>query len=373
MQQEYFWNLIAKKLSGEASKEELQELEKALRQNPDLHYSMQTLIDLWKPALPDHRSQAEQAFNRHLSRLQEVDSSFDVHGLYSSETPAFDNNNSKSKGKKIWLASAGIIILLTGLIWYGGFFHKSAAAVVASTDPSPKNSIIYTRNGSKTNVVLPDGTQVWLNAGSELTYDKQYGNALREVNLKGEAFFDVVKNKEKPFVIHTGKINIRVLGTAFNVKSYPGEKTIETSLIRGSIEVTFKDRPSEKVILKPNEKLVVANEEFSVIGAKRKELKKENEPIVSISHISYARIDSTVIETAWIHNKLAFQDESFYDLARKMEHWYGVSITFTDPDLDTLHFTGSFESETIQQALNALQVSAHFKYVSEDNQIIISK
>ena len=92
---------------------------------------------------------------------------------------------------------------------------------------------------------------------ADSTYDSLYGNNLREVTLSGEAYFDVVKNPKKPFIIHTGKINIKVLGTIFNVKSYPGEKTIETSLIKGSIEVSFPSTPSKKIILKPNQKLVI--------------------------------------------------------------------------------------------------------------------
>lgn len=372
MQEEIVWNLIAKKLSGEASNEELQELETALRCNPDLHYSMQTLTDLWRSSFPDHRAEAEEAFNNHLSRIQQVDAGFDVHGLYP-EAPAYPESNSGNKRKKIFIISSLSAVLLAGLIWYAGFNSKPSSSPTTTDQSLKTNSVISTHNGSKTNVVLPDGTQVWLNAGSELTYDKQYGNIIREVNLKGEAFFDVIKNKEKPFVIHTGKINIKVLGTAFNVKSYPGERTIETSLIRGSIEVTFKDRPAEKVILKPNEKLVVANEEVPEINAPKQALKKKSEPIVAIDHLNYAKIDSTVIETAWVQNRLVFQDESFQDLARRLERWYAVTIKFDDSPVENLHFTGSFSTETIQQALNALQVSQHFNYSFHSNEISISK
>ena len=126
---------------------------------------------------------------------------------------------------------------------------------------SGDKSEISTRYGSRTKLLLPDSTQVWLNSGSKLSYNKTYGNGTREVTLSGEAYFDVVKNPAHPFIIHTVNIDIKVLGTAFNVKSFPGEKNTETSLIRGSIEVTFKNRPSEKIILKPNEKLITANEE----------------------------------------------------------------------------------------------------------------
>src|SRR5260221_1009127 len=121
-------------------------------------------------------------------------------------------------------------------------------------------SRITTKNGSKTNLLLPDGTRVWLNAGSSITYDSSYDKMMREVILSGEGYFDVVRNKEKPFIIHAAKINIKVLGTQFNVKSYPTDNTTEASLIHGSIEVTFRDKPNKKIILKPNEKIVVDND-----------------------------------------------------------------------------------------------------------------
>jgi transmembrane sensor len=377
MEEEHIWNLIAKKLSGEASERELQELERILHQDPDLHYSMQPIIDLWRPEQYVDKQEGLSAFDRHLERMEQLnidfhkqDSfSFDDEGAFSSDR----QGGSINTYKKVFLWSALSLGMFIGILLLTIRFFNSAHS---SNNINPREKLtseIYTRNGSKTNVVLPDGTQVWLNAGSKITYDKQYAIAAREVNLTGEAFFDVVKNKDKPFIIHTGKIDIRVLGTAFNVKSYPGEKTIETSLIRGSIEVTFKDRPAEKVILKPNEKLVVVNEDIPEAFIKKSSVKPLNDPIVAISHLNYAKIDSTVIETAWIQNKLFFQDELFKDLARQMERWYGVAIKFDDSKKDTLRFTGSFLNETVQQALDALKVSASFNYIIEGNKITISR
>ena len=366
MEQEQIWNLVAKKLSGEASEDELRGLETLLRSNPELHYSMQTITDLWNSNQSNNKNieEAHKAFDRHIERMRALDINF------TNNEPAVPEAPKKGKKKVILLCSAAVISATVLLISFRIFKNPSD-----SSSPALQkiNSEISTRYGSKTNLVLPDGTKVWLNAGSKLNYDRNYGNSLREVGLTGEAYFDVVKNAEKPFIIHTGKIEIKVLGTAFNVKSYPGEKTIETSLIRGSIEITFKDRPSEKVILKPNEKLVVANEDVPMIVTKKQSIKQVNEPIVAISHLNYARRDSTIIETAWVQNKLFFQDESFKDLAAQMQRWYGVSIRFDNSERDTLHFTGSFENETIQQALDALKLTARFNYSVGRNEVDIFK
>jgi ferric-dicitrate binding protein FerR (iron transport regulator) len=242
-----------------------------------------------------------------------------------------------------------------------------------------EKSEVSTKYGSKTKLVLPDGTQVWLNSGTKLSYTKAYGNRLREVSLSGEAYFDVVKNPERPFVIHTSKINIKVLGTAFNVKSYPGEKKTETSLVRGSIEVTFNSRPSEKIILKPNEKLIVSNEEEPepVKPAKNNLIPNivvhQQEPIIAISHLTYEPKDSTVIETSWMENKLIFRSESFEDLALRMERWYGISIRFGDEAVKKKKLNGTFENENIEQALQALQLIVPFKYIINKKEILIQR
>ncbi|MBS1917827.1 MAG: FecR family protein [Bacteroidetes bacterium] len=382
MEQEWIWNLIAKKLSGESTQEELQELEVFLRSNPDLHYSMQTIIDLWNSEYesgPGHEN-THQAFTKHIERMKKsgIDFPSGTEHNYPTYSSAYSEISSNSRRKSNILLALGSVVVFAGILFLGLKIFGSNNQVKQSADPE-KNTIseISTKNGSKTTLTLPDGTIVKLNAGSKISYDdKVYGSSLREVNLTGEAFFDVVKNPEKPFVIHTGKINIRVLGTAFNVKSYPGEKNTETSLIRGSLEVTVKDRPSEKYILKPNEKLIVANDETVKISATIKRAEKQptvQEPIVALKHLTYEPKDSTIVETSWVENKLIFQDQNFKDLATQLERWYGVKINFQDPEQEEMRFTGIFQNETIQQALEALKLSNRFSYTISGNQVTILK
>jgi transmembrane sensor len=378
---EYTWNLIAKKLTGEASPEELQELEQLLRANPDLHYPMQTITDLWKAARPGDRKEAEHAFGRHLDRMKELNIDFDP-SLAAAEDPEardvypFPRNRSKITHRRLMAASAMALLILAGVLFaykYSIFFHGSANGQVAGTSADRAASEVSTHNGSKTHLVLPDGTGIWLNAGSRITYDKNYGATLREVNLTGEAFFDVVHNADKPFLIHTARIDIRVLGTSFDVKSYSTDKTTEATLIRGSIEVSIKDRPSEKIILKPNEKLVVANDDSTLHRAipVRHANDATDEPLVVIRKPTYEQATGAIIETSWVYNKLIFREEGFSELARQMERWYGVAIKFTNPAQERWKFTGTFQSETIQQALDALRMTANFNYTIQDNQITI--
>ncbi|MEO5594630.1 MAG: FecR family protein [Chitinophagaceae bacterium] len=368
------WELIAKKLSGEASIEDLGELENLLRVNPEMHYPMQTVADLWHHATPDTED-AHLAFSKHADRMKESGVNMEVR-----EDQPFANPVQPRTKKYLLLSLAAVLLVSVSYYSYSLFFHE-AGKTLAKTQTD--KSEVSTKYGSRTKLQLPDGTQVWLNSGSKLSYDKNFGNGTREVILSGEAYFDVVKNPAHPFVIHTTTIDIKVLGTAFNVKSFPGEKNTETSLIRGSIEVTFRNRPSEKIILKPNEKLVTANEDTvsqmpsidqaagKIKPALVKEMAKQD-LIVLVSHLTYAPLDSTIIETSWMENKLIFRSETFEDLAVKMERWYAMSIAFSDENIKQKKLNGTFENETIQQALKALQLITAFTYKINKNQVIIS-
>lgn len=369
---EYTWNLVAKKLSGEATPEELLELERLLRNNPDLHYPVQAIADLWKPANPKDQKEAELAFNRHLDRMNDLGSISP--GNINTEDPGLNYNppqRQRSVNIRALVAAALCLLILTGGWYYSRSRNVSSVTKTGSPARDP-GSTVFTRNGSRTNLLLPDGTQVWLNAGSRITYNKDYGTATRDVNLIGEAFFDVARNAEKPFIIHTSRIDIKVLGTRFNVKSYPTDRTTETTLIRGSIEVSVKDRPSEKIILKPNEKLVVANDDSTLHRiTDGPNTSPTNESLVSIRKPTYESHTGAIIETSWVEDKLSFQDEDFSELARQLERWYGVSIRFDQSRLEDLHFTGSFRIETIQQALDALKMTNPFSYVIHDKAITI--
>jgi transmembrane sensor len=362
--QEWVWNLMAKKLSGEASPEELQELERLLQGNPDLHSPMQVIAELWNQAAPDDRQTAENAFDRHLDRMREMNKTENTYPL--------PENGYRNRYWRVLAGSAAAAVMVLGIIfaWYRPGSHSPVADRAAGT-VAKGDSEISTRNGSKTHVVLPDGTLVWLNAGSRIIYDKNYGVTLREVSLTGEAFFDVARNAEKPFLIHTARIDIRVLGTRFNVRSYPTDKTTEATLIRGSIEVSIKDRPSEKIILKPNEKLVVANDDSTLHRNTPGRSGSIDESLVNIRKPTFEPVTGAIVETSWVDNKLIFQDEDFGDLAASMERWYGVEIHFSSPGLKEWHFTGSFQNETIQQALDALKLTADFTYKIDGDRVTI--
>lgn len=368
MSQEKFWVLFSKKLSGEASQEELSLLQDMVQQHPEWQYSIQNLEDLWQQKPATDSMQEEDAYLLHLHRMNELNIPF---GDYPVPDRVIPISNPR---KKWYWAAAAILVLSFGLLW---LTRPGKAENTGSETAASDINEVSTRPGSKSMVKLPDGSVVWLNAGSKISYNKDFGKELREVYLTGEGFFDVSKNKEKPFIIHTSSIKIKVLGTAFNVKAYPEDKQTETSLIHGSIEVTIRNRPNDKIILAPSEKLIVENNEVlqkeKSKPATVKAVPVIAAPLVSISKLKYSQADSTVAETQWIYNKLVFRDESFADLAIKMERWYDVSIEINDPVLKQARLNGIFEKETIIQALEALRISIPFKYDQNGNNIIIHR
>lgn len=370
MSQEKFWILLSKKWANEATAEELTELEGLIANHPEWQYAIQNLGDLWKHKPAKDTMQEEDAYLLHLHRMQEMNIPFEEQPVM---IPAA---NSKRRLLKWYRAVAAILILaVSGYFIFSGTLKKDDE----KGKLAKQTNEVSTRPGSKSRVQLPDGTVVMLNAGSKLTYNKEYGKELREVSLTGEGFFDVVKMKDKPFIIHTSSINIKVLGTVFNVKAYPEDKKTETSLLRGSIEVTIKNRPNDKIILSPSEKLVVENglviDKDKLTSADKIVIPKEavSGSLMSVNKLQYALLDSAVAETEWINNRLVFNDETFEELAVRMERWYDVSITIKDERLKGKRLTGNFEKENIDQALEALKYSIRFRFEKTGNNIIIHR
>lgn len=269
----------------------------------------------------------------------------------------------RNKGRMRWIAAAASLALLisAGATYYV-FLRGSMMQKV-------------TARGQKSTFIMEDGTRVTLNADSKLEYSEDFATKNREVYLTGEAFFDVHADPQKPFIIHTSKMDIKVLGTAFNVKSYPDEASSEATLINGAIEVTVTDNPSEKIILKPSQKLVLTN--FDSTKRKAVSIKDlvPNVPgvpsVTSMTYLNDKKDSSVVMETSWLQNKLVFQDEDFGTLARRMERWYNISIHFNRVGYRQLRFTGVLEGETIAEALNALHLTENFNYKIEDSTILI--
>lgn len=216
MKEEKIWQLVSLKLSGEATPVELSELQELIDENPELHLRIKLIEDFWNSKSETPQT-LDTAFNKHLQRLS---NHFATPALQydqdNAATTVIEKKAFTSKNKLLWISSiAASFIIILSLV----YLSKSPKA-----SSNLSKNIVATKPGSKSKISLPDGSQVWLNSESKLTYGEKFGENTREVELIGEAFFDVVKDKSRPFIIHTNSIDVKVLGTAFNVRSYPNEK-----------------------------------------------------------------------------------------------------------------------------------------------------
>lgn len=357
--------LLSRKLSGEATAAEMQELQAWLQANPGDQYFTELLQTYW-----NHR--ADQPFTDHTA---------DQHFAHILEMASNEEQPIATIARPGILrrigriaAAAAIAGAITGLAW--SLIPQPKAAVITEA----KKSQVVAGRGIRTRMVLPDGTQVSLNSDSKLQYSEDFSGPTREVILEGEAYFDVVKNPKRPFIVHTSAIDIRVLGTAFNVKSYPKDNTVEATLIHGMIEVTNKNKPeAPKIILRPKEKLVFSKTDGGLIDSAAirhntpgTRLSQDLATAISIVALPANVADTSLPETSWVYNRLVFEGETFSEVAVKMERWYNTRINFRNRKLADYRLSGSFDNESIGEALQALRYIAPFNYKINNNEVEIT-
>jgi transmembrane sensor len=355
-----FIELVSKKLTNEISSEESEELQHCLNTDETNRRDFEFLNIYW--------NNNDTEFADNVLAFQKIKTKT----KNQEPTPAI-KLTSKKTSLYIWRAAAAIILLAGCSVLLYSKIIKPADQSLANTKNYWQNKNTSIRE--KSTVVLTDGTRVTLNSQSSLKYPVNFLGKTREVYLSGEAFFDVHKDHDHPFIIHTKKMNIRVLGTSFNVRSYPNDPQSETTLIRGAIEVTLDDRPSDRIILKPSEKLIVKNGQYKAFHKNTIKLNPAEGNagtqyvLTTLTHLNES--DSMVTETSWTQNKFVFRDENFTSLASRMERWYGVDIKFKNDTFKDYRFSGIFEKETINQALDALRMTENFSYKIKDSTIYI--
>lgn len=275
-------------------------------------------------------------------------------------------NIGRKKGFYAWVGVAAVVLVIATVY----LFRKEGRTGNAPVESYDR---IVTKTGSRTLINLPDSSTVVLNSACRFAYNKDFGVKKREMQLTGEAFFDIHGNPDMPLVVHAGNVIIRVLGTSFNVRAYEDDSFVEATLIKGVIEVSLKTDPERKILLRPNEKIVIRNEAGKTSSPADSSQSKSREEVIRVTQLAEDPRDSSYIETAWMKEKLIFRKESFASLAARMERWYQVKIVLADTSLKTLLFTGSFEKETVEEAFKALQHSATFSYSIDGKTITVSR
>ncbi len=275
-----------------------------------------------------------------------------------------EENNHKSRILNFYFRRVASIIIIfsIGALASFWFSKKGPAPVLGNV-----NHEIIVPLGGKSELVLPDGTKVWLNAGSRFSYKGDYGFNNRNVKLVGEAYFSVIKNPKTPFVVETSGLKIKAYGTSFNVKAYPEEKEITTTLVEGIVKieglgVNISMKPKQAVII---EKKTTVSKNFTTDETKpeapRTQTLKE-QPITFEDKIHLNNQVNTEIYTSWKDNLWIIESASLKEIAKVLERKFNVNISIESPELYQFNFTGTFNKETLEQILNVLKLTAPMDY-----------
>lgn len=265
-----------------------------------------------------------------------------------------DTLNFRSSGKatlsrriRIW-SSAAIFTLLIGLGSYFLYLYDASRPMPMETSYCQ----VKTLRGNTSKLLLPDGTVAYLDGNTTLKYDASLQHkAKREVFLTGEAYFEVSSNPDKPFIVHTGELNIRVLGTVFNVTAYPDNPDIKVSLAKGSVKVSIVSEAKQEVILAPNEQAVYNKDH---------------------KQLSIRKIDAAV-HPAWTTGRLVFVNERLYDILKRIEKKYDIQILSRSQKIYNEYYSGNIDSSlTLDEILSYIDVDNKFTWQKKGKTIIIT-
>lgn len=251
-----------------------------------------------------------------------------------------------------------------GLVYAWASFKKNDSSNALVTVTSPK--------GATTKIELSDGTEVWLNAGSKLQYAQSYNLSGREVKLEGEAFFKVHTNAQKPFTVRASDLKILALGTSFNVKAYPEDKTVVTTLVDGEVKIDgSKTTTPFGLMMKPHQH-VVYKKPLTTNGSEQLKTPVSTGDSTTAAPIESREVNNVEIYTAWKDGNWIVAAQTMDEMAETMERRFNVKVIFKEPELKEYRFSGTFRQETLEQVLNILKLTAPLKYTIDDGVVTLA-
>lgn len=328
-----FYRLLAKKMAGEISPSEDDFLNTIIQSSEDARRAAYNAHQIWSANIFDEQDSELISQNETREKIWQTS--------FGKKKAAYSKTN--ISGFLRYAAVFAIIISVAVSI----FFIKDDATTV---DPEVTVLKKHTSPGQKSSITLRDGTIVWLNSGSSITYWSDYNENIRLIKLEGQAFFEVFKDQSKPFLVKCGDLKIEALGTSFDVNGYSGAP-IQVSLLTGSVQLTvpWHEQEPDKLILKPGE--------YSVIG--------ENNEIVEKGNFDPYEV------MAWKEGRLIFDNATIDEILPRLELWYGVDIHNQLSFNKEKPFTGTFEKENLENVLESIKTVLQFKVELKDDEITI--
>jgi ferric-dicitrate binding protein FerR (iron transport regulator) len=221
-------------------------------------------------------------------------------------------------------------------------------------EKTDKSSTVFNElligKGEEYQLVLSDGTRVWLNSETRLKFPVQFSNNRREVFLEGEAYFEVTKNPDAPFIVKTGHMDVEVLGTSFNVSAYKGEASIQTTLVEGKVRVSSEFGQSFEQVLKPNEQAVFnkSNNEFKIIEV------------------------NAALYSSWREGIFVFDEENLDDILRKLSRWYDINVFFQSEEVRAYQFSGKLPRfKNCNELLDMIEKTTDVQFTMKENRTVI--
>jgi transmembrane sensor len=326
--------LISKSVSGNASPEEIKELEQWKLFADANRLLFEKSQKAWEKgdnyisetSLQQDKSKLETEYNRYLSgKIRKISRQSFIY--------------------KIAAILAFPIALTIGWYLFGESEKPLQLAEQLYEITSPK--------GHVSKVKLPDGTEVWINSNSSIVYDaSSFNSNKREIQLKGEAYFEVTSSMEKPFTVVTPHANVKVTGTSFNVNAYPASMLFETVLAEGKIELQMKSGTTESLNVEPNQRVI-----FNSINKK----------------FDVQQVEAEMF-TAWRNDEIIFKDATLADLIKELERIYDIEFHLKPASLGELRFRGMFSySNNLIEALEKIKKSSNVDYCIENKEVWLRK
>jgi ferric-dicitrate binding protein FerR (iron transport regulator) len=350
--------LISNYLSGNSTDAQFKELEQWIRASEanSIYFSQQKALWLYS----GEEGSADK--NERWKQLK--------YKIAESDARNVKQNAEFSMKRIIWkFRYAASVTILVGASIFSYFTLRPKTSSLSA------QSELLVPYGSRSILTLPDGTKLWANSGSKITYNTGFGKNNRDVCLVGEAYFEVAKNPKLPFIVHAANIKVKAIGTAFNVKAYPEENSVETTLVHGLVEVEKTGQP-DRIYLKPNQKVVLTTNLQDNIAKKKLDNPDANKNSPSSKSVSnetdrlIPKID-TEKETSWKEGKLIFDREPLSALVIKLGRRYDVHFTFSSEELKNYIYTGTFNDVSLEQILEAMHYSSPIDYVIKEKEVKI--
>ena len=284
----------------------------------------------------------------------------------------------KKKNKKYSFRPLRYVSAVAALFLFGILLYKFHDAFPESAQFDKKDSdrIEFAVSfGSRASTSLPDGSLIWVNAGSRISYASDYNKKDREIQLEGEAYFDVTTDPQKPFVVKAKDISIVATGTAFNVSAYKEDLSVTTTLVRGVITINGKNIP-EPIQVAPNQtveyfsgedariKMAHALEESTLTPVARNISVITSAPAVKVEN-------NPEIYTSWKEDRWVIEGERLESLMHKIERRYNVTVYFTNEKIKNYRFNGSFEGETIDEVMKIIHKALPVSYKIDKGVVLL--